>query len=260
VTVSLFAKLRKSLGGSMSREVQLPGWHLVVPRDGGGAERCLASLERRLRRLDRPDALALLDHPVGGETLRELSADPSRMELMLRIVGRFEENCGEPGLLAFGQPLMLDPAPDDYQRGDPELSDRWIMLLDWNYPRGCMGPVPLISSVCVYSHAHRGLLAAVDRDNPDNPGQIAWSFNPADADKSTDAARVVDGTVKIQLYAHNSAALVLDDNGQFKAGDAPLAAGSIWPAVAKRAKKAEGSLARTGRTDFTPTVDLTPPR
>jgi len=83
----------------MTREVQLPGWHLVVPRDGGGAERCLASLERRLRRLNRSDPLALLDHPVGGETLRELSADPSRMELMLRIVGRFEREWRETGVV-----------------------------------------------------------------------------------------------------------------------------------------------------------------
>jgi len=233
---------------------------MSVPRDGGGAERRLASLERRLRRLNREDPLTLLDHPVGGETLRELSADPSRMELMLRIVGRFEENGGKPGLLTFGRPLMLDGAPDDFYSGDPELSDRWIMLLDWNYPKGGRGPVPLISSVCVYSHAHRGLLAAVDRDNPDNPGQIAWSFNPADADKATDATVIVDGTVKIQLYAHNSAALVLDDNGQFTAGDAPLATGRVWPEAAKRVTKAEGSLARFGRENFAPTVDLTPPR
>jgi len=244
----------------MSREVQIPGWYMSVPRDGGGAERCLASLERRLRRLNRSDPVALLDHPVGGETLRELSADPSRMELMLRIVGRFEENYGEPGLLTFGRPLMLDGAPDDFYSGDPELSDRWIMLLDWNYPKGGTGPVPLMSTVCVYSHAHRGLLAAVDRDDLDNSAQIAWIFDPAGVDKATDAAVIVDGTVKIQLYAHNGPALVLDDNGQFTAGDALLATGRVWPQLARYVKKAEGSLARFGRENLAPTIDLTPPQ
>lgn len=240
----------------MASEVQLPGWHLVVPRDGGSAERRLAAVERRLRRLNKPDPLALLDHSIGGETLREMIADPSRLEIMQRSVGRLEENFGAPGLLTFGRPLMLDAAPDSYQSGDPEHSDRWIMLLDWNYPKGGMGPVPPMSSVCVYSHAHGGLLAAVDRENPKNAAQIVWSFDPAGADESNDCVSIVEGAVKLQLYGHHGSALVLDDGGQFTSGDAPLAAASVWPQVAKRAKKLEWSLAQFGRTDFAPTVDL----
>lgn len=244
----------------MTRQVQLPGLHLAIPRDGGGAEQRLASVERRLRRLHIPDPLALLDEVIGGETLRATVEDPARLEMMERKICRLEENYADPALLHFGQPLMLDPPPAGYQRGDPEHSKRWIMVLDWNYPKGGSGPVPLMSTVCVYSHAHSGLLAAVDLDNPRNPQQIAWSFDPAVADESNDAASIVDGTVRVQLYAHNMAALELNNNGEFMAGDAPLAAASIWPEVAKRAKRFEGSLARFGRTDFAPTVDLTPPQ
>jgi len=62
-------------------------------------------------------------------------------------LGVLKENGGKPGLLKFGQPLMLDPAPDDYQRGDPELSDRWIMLLDWTHPNPLIDPPRALGTV-----------------------------------------------------------------------------------------------------------------
>lgn len=245
----------------MSGDPKLPHFHLNHPRNGGGAEQRLVSVERRLRRLHRftkHDPVELLDKDDDGETLRQVIQDSSRVASMQTIVSRFEERYGDREWLRYGQPIMLEGDSAAFTVEAPVHSDRWIMLLDPEYPEGGRGPVPVDIGVCVYSHAHRGLLAAVDPDDPENHARLFWYFGSEVDVGAQDCVSAIDGMVSFQLYAHHGPALQLGDDGQLGIATGSIYVAEVWPKLAVAVKRKVASLARSGRYRYAPTVDLTP--
>lgn len=247
---------RKSKGKSRTGEVSLPGWYLIAFRDGGRVEQRLAAVERRLLRLDTPDPLSLLDETFGDVTLREMVEDTDRFEAMQSTVTALEERYGDRSWLRLGQPIMLDRGVGDdagYRSREPERSDRWIMLVSQRYPQGGKGPAPLDTSLLVYYHAHRGVLAAIDVENPKNPTQMLWYFGSSVAE---DCVSIRGGIAQLQLYAQHGPLLRFNDRLGLTVPDAPLGSAKIWPELAAKADEVERSLAKHGRFEQAPTLEF----
>jgi len=253
--VSFLSKFR-----SRSNDPKLPHYLLNHPRNGGGPEQVLLSVERRLRRLykfTKHDPIELLDDvDQEGLTLRQRIQDPAQLHIVQNLLTRFEERYGSREWLRLGQTIMLFGDTAIYQSEAPELDKRWITLLDPEYPEGGLGPVPLDSGVCVYSHAHGGLLAAVDDNDLENRARLLWYFGSHDDVGPDDAVSVVDGIAKFQLYAHHGPALTLGDDGELGIETGSIYVADVWPTLAVMLKRKEAGLVLSGRFRHAPTADL----
>ena len=116
--------------------------------------------------------------------------------------------------------------------------------------------MPLDSGVCVYSHAHGGLLAAVDDNDPENRARLLWYFGSHDDVGPDDALSVVDGIAKFQLYAHHGPALMLGDDGELGIDTGSIYVADVWPTLAVMLKRKEAGLVLSGRFRHAPTANL----
>lgn len=233
---------------------------MIQPLDGHDADARLAAAERRLQRLDTSDPVGLLDQHFGELTLREMIDDAAHLELMQQTLAGLEERFGDPSLLRLGQPIRYEGAHRTKAR---DRKNRWIMLVDPVYPRGGEGPAPLGTSQLLYSHLHRGILAGVDLDNEDNPGQILWGFQnqlswaPEDG-FTQDCVPIVDGLAKFQLRGGGKHSLLqVTDDGDLRLTDAPLAVGRIGKSLAKHVKVVAKRMRTADGAAAAPLVDLT---